>query len=138
MRTDPCKILGVEPGADKKQVTAAYRKRAKKWHPDVNASSRAKTKWDEISWAYDILINDKEIPLVAQPPGIEHTFVSIFTTPPRVEIPIPGPMPEGARIRIPLDGLERDIVFSIAAAPGDVLVCSDDQDLLLLVLVDAS
>ena len=33
---DPCKVLGVQPGATKKEIKAAYRKMALTVHPDSN------------------------------------------------------------------------------------------------------
>ena len=36
MIQDPYRVLGLEPGASDDEVKAAYRKLAKKYHPDVN------------------------------------------------------------------------------------------------------
>ena len=33
-QTDPYRVLGLTPGASKDEVTKAYRKLAKKYHPD--------------------------------------------------------------------------------------------------------
>lgn len=49
-------ILGVHRGADDKEIKAAYRKLARKYHPDVNPNDRtAETRFKEISEAYDVL-----------------------------------------------------------------------------------
>lgn len=50
------KILGVTPGAGEKQIKSAYRKLALKYHPDRNKSTDTANKFQEISEAYDFLI----------------------------------------------------------------------------------
>jgi molecular chaperone DnaJ len=51
--TDYYKVLGVSKDADDKQITRAYRKLAKQFHPDANPGSEERFK--EISAAYDVL-----------------------------------------------------------------------------------
>jgi hypothetical protein len=51
---DPYSILGVPPGADERQVAAAYREQAKRWHPD-RAGMEAARRMAEINAAYDLL-----------------------------------------------------------------------------------
>lgn len=51
--SDPYKILGVSNAASGAEIKSAYRKLAKKHHPDLNAGNAEKFK--EISGAYDIL-----------------------------------------------------------------------------------
>jgi molecular chaperone DnaJ len=49
-------ILGVQRKADEKEIKSAYRKLARKYHPDVNPGSKdAEEKFKEISEAYDVL-----------------------------------------------------------------------------------
>src|SRR2546421_11993356 len=50
---DYYKILGVDRKADDKAIKSAYRKLARKYHPDVNKGKDEKFK--EISEAYDVL-----------------------------------------------------------------------------------
>jgi molecular chaperone DnaJ len=50
---DYYKVLGVQQTASDKEVTSAYRKLAKKYHPDANPGSEDRFK--EISAAYDVL-----------------------------------------------------------------------------------
>jgi molecular chaperone DnaJ len=51
--TDYYKVLGVAPEATEKEITRAYRKLAKQFHPDANLGSEDRFK--EISAAYDVL-----------------------------------------------------------------------------------
>ncbi len=57
---DPYEILGVQRTADEAAIRSAYRKLAKKHHPDVNPDKKdAAATFGEISSAYDLL-SDKE------------------------------------------------------------------------------
>jgi molecular chaperone DnaJ len=50
---DYYKVLGVPEGATEKEITSAYRKLAKQFHPDANPG--AEERFKEISAAYDVL-----------------------------------------------------------------------------------
>src|SRR5258706_1235746 len=53
---DYYKVLGVERTADKKDIQKAYRKLARKYHPDVNPNNKeAEDKFKEASEAYEVL-----------------------------------------------------------------------------------
>jgi len=52
---DYYKILGVEPTADEKAIKAAYRKLARKYHPDVSKEKDAEVHFKEVAEAYDVL-----------------------------------------------------------------------------------
>lgn len=57
MSRDPYQVLGVSPGASDDEIKAAYRKLAKKYHPDLNGGSAdAEEKMKEINEAYTILV----------------------------------------------------------------------------------
>lgn len=57
---DPYQVLGVSKGASESEVKSAFRKLAKKYHPDQNADNpAAKAKFGEVSQAYEI-IGDKK------------------------------------------------------------------------------
>jgi DnaJ-class molecular chaperone len=51
VRADYYSELGVGKKADKKEIKAAYRKRARKFHPDVNKEPGAEDKFKKISEA---------------------------------------------------------------------------------------
>ncbi|HEC21740.1 MAG TPA: J domain-containing protein [Chloroflexi bacterium] len=52
---DYYKILGVSENADQKQIKKAFRKLARKYHPDVSSSPEAEEKFKEINEAYEVL-----------------------------------------------------------------------------------
>ncbi len=52
---DYYKILGVEPDADLKTIKTAYRKLARKYHPDVSEDKQAESKFKDVAEAYAVL-----------------------------------------------------------------------------------
>lgn len=52
---DPFSLLGVGPDARPSELAAAYRRAAKRWHPDRGGGERSATKMAEINAAYDLL-----------------------------------------------------------------------------------
>lgn len=55
---DPYSVLGVSPNATDEEVKAAYRRLAKKYHPDLNPGDEsAAKKMNEINAAYDQIKN---------------------------------------------------------------------------------
>ena len=56
VRKDYYAVLGVPPGASEKEITRAYRKLAKQYHPDANPGNKeAEERFKEVSAAYDVL-----------------------------------------------------------------------------------
>ncbi len=54
MGIDPFAVLGVAPDASAEEVAAAYRRLAKRWHPD-RVGSQGSARMAEINAAYDLL-----------------------------------------------------------------------------------
>ena len=52
---DYYKILGVKSDADAKEIKTAYRKLARKYHPDMNPDEGAEEKFKEMAEAYEVL-----------------------------------------------------------------------------------
>jgi curved DNA-binding protein len=52
---DYYQILGVQPDADNKDIKTAYRKLARKYHPDMNPDKGAEEKFKEVAEAYEVL-----------------------------------------------------------------------------------
>ncbi len=57
---DPYTVLGVAKSADIGEIKKAYRKLAKKFHPDQSKDPKAKDKFAEVSAAYEILGDEKK------------------------------------------------------------------------------
>lgn len=55
---DYYQILGVPRDADTSDIKKAYRKLARKYHPDVNSASGAEEKFKEVNEAYEVLKDD--------------------------------------------------------------------------------
>ena len=52
---DYYEILGVARDADAATIKSAYRKLARKYHPDVNKTKEAEEKFKDINEAYEVL-----------------------------------------------------------------------------------
>jgi hypothetical protein len=61
---DPFAVLGVQPGASRDEVQAAYRRAAKRWHPDRDPSPAAALRMAEVNAAWELL-RDGAAPAVA-------------------------------------------------------------------------
>lgn len=58
MAADPFQVLGVSPDASEDEIRQAYRRLAKKYHPDLNPGDKtAAQKMNEVNAAYDAIKN---------------------------------------------------------------------------------
>ena len=78
---DYYKILGVERDAKEADIKTAYRRLARKYHPDVSKQANAEEKFKEVSEAYDVL-KDKEKRQAYDQLGANWKAGQNFTPPP--------------------------------------------------------
>src|ERR1700734_2458158 len=57
---DPYDVLGVSKTASAAEIKSAFRKLAKKYHPDQSKEPKAKERFAEVGSAYEILGDDKK------------------------------------------------------------------------------
>ena len=59
---DPYSVLGISRSATKSEIQKAYRKLAKKYHPDVSDDPDAERKFTEVAGAYEALTKEQDPP----------------------------------------------------------------------------
>lgn len=77
MARDPYEVLGVPRGASEDEIKTAYRRLAKKYHPDLNPGDpTAAQKMNEVNQAYDRIKNPQAY---QQPQGNPFTGQQTYT-----------------------------------------------------------
>ena len=59
-KRDYYEVLGIDKNASEDEIKKAYRKLAKKYHPDVNKAKDAEEKFKEVNEAYEVLSNPQK------------------------------------------------------------------------------
>jgi curved DNA-binding protein CbpA len=81
MNVSKCyEVLGVSPDCSDKELKSAYRKMARKWHPDINKDENATEKFKEVAKAYESLSLFRQNGGKAYYDPINSIFENIFTT----------------------------------------------------------
>ena len=61
MESNYYNVLGIANSASTKEIRSAYRKLARRFHPDINPNNQvAAARFKEIQIAYDVLGNDEK------------------------------------------------------------------------------
>ena len=71
---DYFQILGVERGADNAQIRKAYLALVKRYHPDKNPDPSAKTYFQEVQEAYDVLSDETKRTLILSHDTVDLPF----------------------------------------------------------------
>src|SRR3546814_12237359 len=75
MSLDPYSALGIEPNAPLGDIRRAYRRQAKKLHPDANPSSDSTREFQRLNEAYRVLRNPHlRLAYDASKAGVMQTF----------------------------------------------------------------
>jgi hypothetical protein len=69
---DPYAVLGLPQGASPEAAAAAWRRLAKRWHPDRGGGENAAARMAEINAAYDLVRNGIALPSAPTPAPDDH------------------------------------------------------------------
>ena len=119
---NPYDVLGVSKDAPKDEVKSAYRKLAKKYHPDVNKEPDAEAKFKEISQAYEDILNPQPEPQqnFNQSYGNPFDIFNFGNFHNQQSRPINTPVT--IRLEIPIEEAFRDVIKTISYARN--IICS--------------
>lgn len=131
---DPWTVLGVEPDASPADVAAAYRRLAKRWHPDRAPASGPSGRMAEINAAYDTLRAGAVMPSRRQG-GAAGTPPPSATTPTAAWLPEAVRRALGRELLGALEGGEAVLLVTPTAtwaSPQTLLAVTDRRLLWLL------
>lgn len=122
-------ILGVSPEAHGEDIKAAYRRAARRLHPDVNANPGAAVQFRDIAEAYDVLGNETsryDYDVALERDGLPYPYYILRVTPSK-------------RVLKPLD--EPQVIYMLLEIIPDARFASDrssDAPLNLALVIDRS
>jgi hypothetical protein len=129
---DPYAVLGVRPGASERQVAAAYKELAKRWHPDRGAGEEGERRMAEINVAYAALGDARLTARVAgspRPEGSDSRRVKGWWLPEWVRralgLELLQALTEGEEVRVV-------VPVEVSSSPRAVLVVTERRLLWLL------
>jgi hypothetical protein len=132
---DPFAVLGVAPGASAEEVAAAYRRLAKRWHPDRTGGQQDEGRMAEINAAYDLLRSERWLDCCGRPEPARESAARTRRAPAGTWLAEPLRRALGRELLVALEkGEEVAMVTPVStwASPQALLAVTDRRLLWLL------